>query len=75
MDSFVSMVLAAPFILIGSYQYLNARRELEASLYLKGVDPQAIDQSGRESAIRRNKIVGISCVIIGLGILTWGLLT
>ena len=69
------MVLGLPLIIIGGYQCLNARWEFEAAMSLQGVNPQTINQSGRKSAIRRNKTVGIVCILIGIGILVWGLFT
>jgi hypothetical protein len=69
-----------PFVLLGlvtvglgAYTVLNARWEFEQGMRLQGVDPDRIDAEGQVSGVRRNQIVGGVVMLVGVGVLVWGL--
>jgi len=68
------LVFGAIAAVAGLRVSLAAEDEFERSMRLRGIDPEDVAHSSRTSAIRRNRIVGGLFVLVGVGLLAWGLL-
>jgi hypothetical protein len=66
------LVFGAIALLAGLRVYVAAEREFESAMRLRGIDPDDVEEPSRSSAISRNRIVGAGFVLLGLGLLAWG---
>jgi len=68
------LVFGVISLLAGLRVSVAAEREFEGGMRLRGIDPDDVAEPSRSSAIRRNRIVGALFVLLGLGLLVWGVL-
>ena len=60
--------------LMGAYTFLNAARDFEAGMHLRGVNPNDIDERSRRSGTFRNRVGGAIGFLLGLAMVVAGLL-
>ena len=61
-------------VLAGLRALFAPEAEFEAAMRLRGIDPDDVARPSRSSATSRNRVTGAVFVLLGIGLLLWGVL-